>query len=597
MPKLHVQLKRSMAGALALCMIAIAPQSALAWGGVGTRNASLTNSNSSGHGKITMDAYNDSRASAFKTYMNSIPDTGYGTMSSRLLRFVAEADVADEKKWVAELDDAGNPDVPIAISISENATNDSVIHLAGHAVTSMKNDVRLHNATEMLRVAIYWKKLNQKPELQFRLLANGVHLAQDYFAHLNGGRDSGMPHGINSALKVDDNGDGIAESAVGDGNVMDSLNWDNHSDHNSGLPYVLRIADAFNVSYWHKDTNWNNNYRYKQSKELSISYFNAFMSETEADFVKSLEQGFVVNGSTTTYINFFGKVVVDNTDSSFAAFDSAWSASTSGSGYWGTNYAVDGTSGADASTRWAKFSTPDSSSWYTFRPGRYDIYMRWPAGADRPDAAPLEIAYNGGVDTTKSVNQKVNGGQWNLIGNYNLAATGGYVKLLATDAGNTAADAVMFVKTADNFPIASAAYSSSHEGSGWTFANMYDGIRSSVSGKLGWSSQNNTSANHTEWFTADLGSAKTISRVDLYPRNDATRVGDCFPIDFTIEVSADNVNWTTVSTKTNYAKPGNQAQSFTFAPQSARYVKINGTNLRTDQYGAYRMQFAEIEVF
>mgnify|MGYP001296156212 CR=1 FL=1 len=84
---------------------------------------------------------------------------------------------------------------------------------------------------------------------------------------------------------------------------------------------------------------------------------------------------------------------------------------------------------------------------------------------------------------------------------------------------------------------------------------------------------------------------------DLYPRNDGNRIGDCFPIDFTIQVSTDNINWTTKVTETNYAKPGNQVQSFSFTPQSARYVKITGTNLRTDQYGAYRMQFAEIEVY
>ncbi|MDR6552016.1 discoidin domain-containing protein [Paenibacillus qinlingensis] len=594
MKKKYVSLKLSV-GMLTL-MLMSAPQSAFAWGGVTTAGASLTNSNSSGHGKLATDAYNDTRAAAFKTYMTSIPDTGYGLMQARLLKYMAEGDVAAEKAWVAHLDDGGDADVPITLDIDEKDTNDGVIHVAAHAVTNLKYDARLHNALEMLKLAVYWKNQNQKPELQFRLLGNGAHLLQDYFAHLNAGRDAGNPHNIDANLKVDNDGDGVAETSVGADTVMDSLNWDNHSDHNSGLPYDMRIQDAFEVDFWHKDTNWANNYRYKQSVELTINYFNAFMAGTHADFEKTLDQGYVVNGTTTTYIDYISKVVIDNTNT-YATYDSPWTASTSTAGYWDTDYATDGTSGADASTRWAKFSTPDANSWYTFKPGKYKIYMRWTAGTNRPDAAPLEIAYNGGVDTSKTVNQQVNGSQWNYIGTYDLAETGSYVKLLATDAGTTIADAVMFVKTVESDPIASLTASSSHEGNGWTVNNVKDGFRSSLSGILGWSSQNSTSTNHTEWMTADLGSSQSISRVDLYPRNDGTNLGSCFPINFTIQVSSDNVNWTTVTTKTNYAKPGNKVQSFAFTSQSARYVKITGTSLRTDSSGAYRMQFAEIEVY
>jgi hypothetical protein len=576
-------------GTLVFCMVT-APQTAFGWAGVATSGASLTYSNSSGHGKLATDAFNDTRAAAFKTYMNSV------SMQSTLLKYVAEADVPAEKTWVAQLDDGGSTDVPITLDIYENATNDSVIHVAAHQVTDLKLDARLHNALEMLKLAVYWKNLNQKSSLQFRLLANGAHLVQDYFSHLDAGHDAGNQHNVDDNLKVDDDGDGVAESSVGAPNVMDSLNWDNHSDHNSGLPYNLRVANVYNLSYWHKDTNWANNYRYNQAVELTINYYNSFMAGTVADFEKTLNQGYVVNGSTTTYIDFISKVIMDNTSAN-TTFDSAWTPSTGISGYWATNYVHDGTSGADASTRWAKFATPDSSSWYSFKPGKYKVYMRWTAGTDRPDAAPLEIAYNGGTDTSKTINQTVNGNQWNYIGTYDMPDTGGYVKLLATDAGYTIADAVMLVKTVENYPISSVAYSSSHEGNGWTYSNVFDGIRSAISGDLGWSSQSSISTNHTEWVTADLGSSNSVSRIDVYPRNDGTNLGNCFPIDFTIQVSVDNVNWTTVITRTNYTKPGNDAQSFTFTAQSARYVKITGTNLRADSLGDYRMQFAEMEVY
>ncbi|MNG30631.1 F5/8 type C domain protein [compost metagenome] len=96
-----------------------------------------------------------------------------------------------------------------------------------------------------------------------------------------------------------------------------------------------------------------------------------------------------------------------------------------------------------------------------------------------------------------------------------------------------------------------------------------------------------------------MGSSKTISKVDLYPRNDVGNVGQNFPIDFTIKTSTDNVNWSTVVTRTGYAQPGNVVQSFTFSAVSARYVKIEGTNLRPNPSDAnrYRMAFAEVEVY
>lgn len=142
--------------------------------------------------------------------------------------------------------------------------------------------------------------------------------------------------------------------------------------------------------------------------------------------------------------------------------------------------------------------------------------------------------------------------------------------------------------------------SSSIEAYNWFKTKVNDGQRNSVAGSMGWSSNNSLNANHTEYLSVDIGAAHTLNRVDLYPRNDSTQqVGYGFPIDFTIQVSPDNVNWTTVVTQTDYARPGDSVQSFTFTPQSARYVKITGTNLRSNpnDLNAYRMQFAEVEVY
>ncbi|UUZ97001.1 discoidin domain-containing protein [Paenibacillus sp. P25] len=141
--------------------------------------------------------------------------------------------------------------------------------------------------------------------------------------------------------------------------------------------------------------------------------------------------------------------------------------------------------------------------------------------------------------------------------------------------------------------------SSSFSNSNWNIVNSVDGERNSISGKYGWTSNNNLAVNHTERIQVDLGSATEIGRVDLYPRNDAGNVGYGFPVDFTIQLSADGTTWNTVVTRTGYPLPGNAVQSFGFPPTQARYIKVEGTNLRKNpsDNNLFRMQLAEIEVY
>jgi len=141
--------------------------------------------------------------------------------------------------------------------------------------------------------------------------------------------------------------------------------------------------------------------------------------------------------------------------------------------------------------------------------------------------------------------------------------------------------------------------SSSAENSSWSLSKVVDGERNVVTGNAGWSSNNSLTTNHTEWVSIDLGQAYTVRNVDIYPRNDSGSVGQGFPIDFNIQVSNDNVNWTTVVTITGYTIPGNAVQSFSFSSVSARYVKVVGTSLRANPNDSnqYRMQLAEIEIY
>lgn len=118
-----------------------------------------------------------------------------------------------------------------------------------------------------------------------------------------------------------------------------------------------------------------------------------------------------------------------------------WNTASSASGYWGRHYLSDGTTTADASSKYARW-TPNIPV-----AGNYKIYMRWGANSNRPDAAPVHVQHSSGTDTSRTVNQRTNGGTWVEIGTYSLAAgTGNYVQLLCTDAGYTIADAVRFEK-------------------------------------------------------------------------------------------------------------------------------------------------------
>ena len=141
-------------------------------------------------------------------------------------------------------------------------------------------------------------------------------------------------------------------------------------------------------------------------------------------------------------------------------------------------------------------------------------------------------------------------------------------------------------------------YSSSYNAGGWGPDKVVDGQVESSSDSMGWTSNNETGNNHTEWITIDLGANHTVGQVVLYPRSDGQDAGYGFPIDFSIQVSTDNEHWTTVVEQIGYPLPEAKGQRFSFMQQEARYVKIEGTNLRANPHESnfYRMQFAEIQV-
>lgn len=202
-------------------------------------------------------------------------------------------------------------------------------------------------------------------------------------------------------------------------------------------------------------------------------------------------------------------IIIDNTDAGFSTVG-AWSTSSFNAGYYGSNYAQDGTATADVGK---------SATW---RPtiavaGDYLVYMRWPAAANRPSAAPIEIGYGSAVDTSKTVNQQTGGGDWVLIGQYALTAgTANYVKINATASGFTIADAVRFEPTASvNVALGKAVTVDSTDGAN-VGANAVDGV---IADGSRWLSAN-TAGPHT--LAVDLVGTSTLICAHLHTGYGAT---------------------------------------------------------------------------
>ena len=125
---------------------------------------------------------------------------------------------------------------------------------------------------------------------------------------------------------------------------------------------------------------------------------------------------------------------------------------------------------------------------------------------------------------------------------------------------------------------------------------LTDGIYVVTGQNEGWTSLENSAS---QWFTVDLGKAVTFDTVKLYPRHNGTDNGYGIPINVEILVSQDGKKWTKVASFTDLPRLDVGAHTLTFASQTARYVKVNGSKLRKNPYDGDRTRFqvAEVEVY
>jgi len=134
---------------------------------------------------------------------------------------------------------------------------------------------------------------------------------------------------------------------------------------------------------------------------------------------------------------------------------------------------------------------------------------------------------------------------------------------------------------------APAIAASSVESASASFAKATDGISTSYWGSLGRSTPT------IEWITLDTGALHNIGEVRISSRP----AGFLFPEDLEIQVSSNNVSFTTVNTATGLPSTQGMLYAFNFPAASGRYVRIHVTKTRKSAGGLYAAQIAEIQVF
>ena len=115
------------------------------------------------------------------------------------------------------------------------------------------------------------------------------------------------------------------------------------------------------------------------------------------------------------------EMVIDNTDVRFSTnhAQGSWQQYTQSGGQHyadSHHYNVESGTGQDQAI-WS-FTVP--------KPGYYDMYAWWWAGDWRPSDVPYTVNHYGGA-TTVRMNQRLDGGQWNLLGTYYLEDMGSVV--------------------------------------------------------------------------------------------------------------------------------------------------------------------------
>ncbi|MHC0443480.1 golvesin C-terminal-like domain-containing protein, partial [Flavobacterium sp. 3-210] len=242
----------------------------------------------------------------------------------------------------------------------------------------------------------------------------------------------------------------------------------------------------------------------------------------------------------------------------------AWTSTSATAGYIGTDYIHDGDTGKG--TKSATF-TPSIT-----QRGKYEVFINFTAGTNRPTNVPVDIIHENGT-TTVTVNQQINNATWVSLGRYDFSA-GSVNKVVIRTTGTTGvviADAIKFdfvdclpenVAPIANFTPASAAVC---EGQTVTYTNTSTNATSYSWSFPGGTPSTSTAANPVVTYNASgtydasltatnaIGSdTKTVT--GLVTVNPASNVAAGFTVPLTELAIGESMTLTNTSTgATTYA--------------------------------------------
>ena len=380
------------------------------------------------HGELAATAAKE--AKAFEAYASKHGLVPY------VVQAVQDADNESEKVFTADL---AKTYPGIRMITGDDPTK--VQHTSPVLAYYLPDDTRLHNALECLKIA-HGLRLTAGTEEEhraaMRIFGDGLHLVQDYFAHLNapGRGKTKFSHGVGNLIDTD--GDGTPDTPAG--RVVDNVNWDCHSDYGNDLvPVHLRVINYFYSPFWHKYPAKEQTWRYQAALHAGIEYMECYLAEDGvARFRKALSDGYVVHDGVRTYLDLITHIAADNTDPACEL-----------SGEW-KSVTRPGCFMADCALATVK-DAATSATWSIAIPltGHYEIYLRWPQDSQLTSRAEVTVGY-GGKSHAQSMNQQTHANRWNSLGRF--ALTHGEkvaVTLTARPGELIAADAVLLVRVSE----------------------------------------------------------------------------------------------------------------------------------------------------
>ena len=133
-------------------------------------------------------------------------------------------------------------------------------------------------------------------------------------------------------------------------------------------------------------------------------------------------------------------VIVDDSDAGFVTSGN-WQEYTGKDRYYASTHRIPVDTGASAKATW---------NFTVISPGRYEVYAWWPSNDTRSSAVPYTVQHRDGSDTV-TVDQKIDGSQWNLLGRFNFDSSAVIDLNSPADGNSAAADAIRLVKVTDTF--------------------------------------------------------------------------------------------------------------------------------------------------